>query len=716
MKRGLGVNNISGYKNNNYPFKSKDNNNQFANYLYMQIKNNLNNYKIYKNIYNPKEALKKSSSLYSVNNSKSIPKNQTRNISPQNFNNRNKYHKKLPGYKTSYSQNSVNNKSFDNALKIHGSNSNKSNSNNISNTNKNSKNHTRKNSSNKNKQKSPTFSPFQKGSNKKYTISSNYPHQSSSQKNLTLPFNKKDIKINKNERVKTPLIGNNKKKNYKINSLDNSNHLNNSSFIKESHNLNKNNDLSKSINNMKKSKNSHKNLFERKMMFNNLGQVNKSFQPKNIFEQFKRKNNKKQGNNSVFIGTLIIDEKNCEQDQNNICSNGVANSQTHNSIKTNDTTNSHIINNNSNNNLIGSHVSSNNNNIGITINENTNINLNINCHEINLNLAGIPKKEETPKENIEEKKVEVEKIIEEKPKIFKGKKIKCMHDISKTGLNGDDKKVNQDSYFIFKNFVQGYDNIFMGVCDGHGYYGHEVSGYIKENLPMDLNHMIKTKKLNIQSDNLSPIIKNVFIMENNSLLRNKQIDSDLSGSTCISAIYTPEKLIIANLGDSRCILGKFINNEWVAENLSRDHKPTLPEEAERIKKKGGRIHQMRDDDGSFIGPMRVYMKDKEMPGLAMTRSFGDYYGTTAGTISEPEVTEHVFSQEDKFFLLASDGLFEFIQSQEIIDIIKDYYEKNDIVGCCEYLYKESCRKWLKEEEDVIDDITIIMVFLEDYYE
>ena len=40
-----------------------------------------------------------------------------------------------------------------------------------------------------------------------------------------------------------------------------------------------------------------------------------------------------------------------------------------------------------------------------------------------------------------------------KKKIFKGKKIKCMHDLSKTGLSGDDKKINQDNYFIFKNFV-----------------------------------------------------------------------------------------------------------------------------------------------------------------------------------------------------------------------------------------------------------------------
>ena len=293
------------------------------------------------------------------------------------------------------------------------------------------------------------------------------------------------------------------------------------------------------------------------------------------------------------------------------------------------------------------------------------------------------------------------------------KKIKCMHDLSKTGMSGDEKKVNQDNYFIFKNFGNSFENIYMGVCDGHGLYGHEVSGYIRENLPMDLNHMIKAKKLNLLNDDLSEVIKQTFITENNSLLRNRMIDSNLSGSTCVSVIYTPKKLIIANIGDSRCVLGKLNkNNKWEYENLSRDHKPSLPEEAERIKKKGGRIRPMKDDDGTFVGPLRVYMKDKDMPGLAMTRSFGDYFASTAGTISIPEIGEHLFNEEDKFLILASDGLFEFIDSSEVVKIVKDYYVVNDIVGCCEFLYKESCRRWIQEEEDTIDDITIIVVFFE----
>ena len=285
--------------------------------------------------------------------------------------------------------------------------------------------------------------------------------------------------------------------------------------------------------------------------------------------------------------------------------------------------------------------------------------------------------------------------------------------ISKTGLSGDEKKVNQDRDFIFHNFVSGFDNIFMGVCDGHGFFGHEISEFIKENLPMDLNRIIKSKKLDLNKDDLSKVLIETFKMENESLKRFKQIDSDLSGSTCVSVIYTPQKLIIANLGDSRCVLGTQVKNEWKYINLSRDHKPDIKEEADRIKKKGGRIRPMIDEDGNFVGPMRVYMKDKDMPGLAMTRSFGDNFASIAGTICEPEIKEHILVPEDKFIILASDGLFEFINSEEVGNIVKSYYEKNDIVGCCEYLYKESYRKWLCEEEDTVDDITIILVFFED---
>lgn len=55
----------------------------------------------------------------------------------------------------------------------------------------------------------------------------------------------------------------------------------------------------------------------------------------------------------------------------------------------------------------------------------------------------------------------------------------------------------------------------------------------------------------------------------------------------------------------------------------------------RIKKRGGRIQPFRDEDNEFIGPHRVWLKDEEIPGLAMSRSFGDRVAASVGVIAEP---------------------------------------------------------------------------------
>ena len=702
-----------------YIFNDKKNPN---NYLYVQIHNGLNSNKS-KN-QNSQKSLKKSSSQFSVNKNNHNKSNKNNNY----------------GINKNISPNNVNqNKKSSSVKPIH-----------------NIKSYNKKNNYYKFLLNSSAYDKNNKKSNSLY-------------KDRNMINGKYNIKIDKNgssfintQRSKTPM----------------SNKENNGRIILNYKNKSQNNNGGYHDNKANKPNKSKINLLENKSMRNCNNSI---FQPINIFSQFKKNrgnNNDELIKNTQLLKKFLQDNKqkndidknrsfkisnnfnNKTRNNNNILIENNYNNFSQNIInKTNDTTpinsnnlinsklnnnnNRIIVNNINNSKNINNHISTSNyannvNNNHLVNNNNLNISTSLNNNtSINNNGSIIFDKNDYVKEiNFQVNGISSTK--HGKKRIFKGKKIKCMHDLSKTGLSGDDKKVNQDNYFIFKNFVQGFENIYMGVCDGHGYYGHEVSGYIKENLPMDLNHMIKTKKLNILKDDISSIIKTAFILENKSLLRNKQIDSDLSGSTCVSVIYTPQKLIIANIGDSRCVLGKCIEpdkdeeifsniheesnpkksdiKKWVALNLSRDHKPTIPEEAQRILKTGGRIRQMKDDDGEFIGPLRVYMKEKDMPGLAMTRSFGDYFGSTAGVISEPEVTEYYLKEEDKFMVLASDGLFEFMESQEVVEIIKDYYEKNDIVGCCEYLYKESTIKWLREEEDTIDDITIILVFFEDYFD
>ena len=315
--------------------------------------------------------------------------------------------------------------------------------------------------------------------------------------------------------------------------------------------------------------------------------------------------------------------------------------------------------------------------------------------------------ENKPKnENIENNIIPIKKIE---------KKILKMQSLCKKGFAGPGiKKTNQDNFFIYNNFNNNPNYIYMGVCDGHGMFGQDVSGYLVNTLPQNMN--INLLNLNIpslsteSSEKIFPIITSTFVSTNIEMTEDERVDSSFSGSTCVSLFYTPEKLICANVGDSRCIIGKFDGKNWKSKNLSRDQKPSEQDEYERIINSGGRIESFKDENGNYVGPERVWLKDEDVPGLAMSRSFGDEIAHTVGVITEPEINEYLFAEEDKFIIIASDGLWEFISSDECVGMIKDFYLKNDIESALNYLYKESSKRWIMEEE-VIDDITILMAFL-----
>ena len=304
---------------------------------------------------------------------------------------------------------------------------------------------------------------------------------------------------------------------------------------------------------------------------------------------------------------------------------------------------------------------------------------------------------------------------EKNPKDLAIKEIEKIESLCEKGFLGRDvEKTNQDNFFIYKNFINNPNYIFFGVCDGHGTYGHEVSGYLVYNIPLTINDLFIKNNFKIISDkNISELIsllKNSFIEIDQNISKETNIDTLFSGSTCISLIFTATKLICANVGDSRCIVGKYDERKWFSKNLSSDHKPENKNEKERIIKNGGRIEAYTDENGEYYGPQRVWLKKENVPGLAMSRSFGDFVAHSVGVIAEPEILEYSILEEDKFIILASDGIWEFISNEECVDIVKEYYISKDINGAVNFLYKEASKRWIIKEE-VIDDITLIIIFL-----
>lgn len=144
-------------------------------------------------------------------------------------------------------------------------------------------------------------------------------------------------------------------------------------------------------------------------------------------------------------------------------------------------------------------------------------------------------------------------------------------------------------------------------------------------------------------------------------LVNGQIDISFSGSTATTCFIEGSKIITANSGDSRAIIGsKTGPGTWTTKQLSNDHKPDLEEEATRILEAGGRVepYWIPNEDGSdgeFLGPYRVWLLDEDIPGLAMSRSIGDLVAASVGVQWEPGKLKIVWFQSFLVSLLIHHG-------------------------------------------------------------
>lgn len=257
---------------------------------------------------------------------------------------------------------------------------------------------------------------------------------------------------------------------------------------------------------------------------------------------------------------------------------------------------------------------------------------------------------------------------------------------------------NQDDFFILRVDDWG----IYGVFDGHGPYGHDVSGFVHETLPGLL-----VRDGAFQSDPLKAMVNGYKRVHGlcDQASQKGRFDCSLSGTTCTTIIHRDKNLHCAHVGDSRAILGKKDGGKFVAMNLTEDHKPECPLEKKRIKENGGEVKKL---DGDI--PHRVFLKGKLYPGLAMSRSLGDLVGQSAGVTCVPEVKSYPVEPNFSFFCLCSDGVWEFIQSQEAVDIIAKF-PRQQVQQAAEALAQEAWKRWIQEEGNVVDDITVILVYL-----
>ncbi|KAL9263453.1 kinase and PP2C-like domain-containing protein [Drosera capensis] len=243
----------------------------------------------------------------------------------------------------------------------------------------------------------------------------------------------------------------------------------------------------------------------------------------------------------------------------------------------------------------------------------------------------------------------------------------------------------EDTHFLLPNFSDHQDIHMFGIFDGHR--GSAAAEFSACALP----------KLLQSSSTLSPAeaLFKAFI-ETDAAFRSKLdmlrrsrgfVEKNWHpGCTAIVSLLIKNKLFIANAGDCRAILCR----GGRAFALSRDHVASCIEERDRVTFSGGVVKWQVDT--WRVGDA----------GLQVTRSIGDDDLKPTVT-AEPEITETSLSAEDEYLVMASDGLWDVVSNEEIVNIIRDTVKEPSM--CSKRLATEAAERGSK------DNITVIVVFL-----
>lgn len=244
------------------------------------------------------------------------------------------------------------------------------------------------------------------------------------------------------------------------------------------------------------------------------------------------------------------------------------------------------------------------------------------------------------------------------------------------------KKTLQDRYVLDEPLEE--LGVYFAVLDGHG--GTQVADMAKEKLHKNVLQQMRQRQVQPASrdEKIKTAIKEAFLQTDKEILAlSERKKFELVGSTCVSVILhgnpklgTALRLVVSNLGDSRAVLCR----AGTAVPVSEDHKPTRMDEKKRIERVGGLVLQVR-------GAWRVATSTnpnsmnkaarREYQGLAMTRSFGDmHFKRPIGlAIAEPEVQVISLSDKDLFMVLGTDGVFDVLSNQEVIDLAMRHWRE-----------------------------------------
>ena len=304
--------------------------------------------------------------------------------------------------------------------------------------------------------------------------------------------------------------------------------------------------------------------------------------------------------------------------------------------------------------------------INKTSNQNSNLNSNPNN---NNNQNENEKKKEEKNENLKNESKSEDKIENTK----KEKKLYTDY-YYKEDPNITSREKMEDFHSIIPNLSLNPLISYFGIFDGHN--GDKPALYCMNNF-----HNIILKNLKINNYDIEKsLIDSYQNIDNEISKENYNEESGTTSTTLLIYEKLNEKYFAcANVGDSQCYL---IKKNSVLK-ISKDHKCNDKSEVDRIKKSGGMVF-----NGRVFGT------------LMLTRSIGDREMKNYGVCSIPYVNISKISEDDLYFIIASDGVWDVINEDDIFNICIQGNCSKDI---CEEIIRKSI------DEGTKDNVSCIVV-------
>jgi len=278
----------------------------------------------------------------------------------------------------------------------------------------------------------------------------------------------------------------------------------------------------------------------------------------------------------------------------------------------------------------------------------------------------------------------------------------------------------QDTFTIMPNLDQ--NTHFFAVYDGAGDKGHEVVNKAEATMRSFIERNYKKLQTFKNREEYKTFLREGFISIQNTLESNKlDYQNSKSGACCSCILVSGNMAYVANLGNCRAVLSttKRDGNN-IPVDLSNDHTLESLRERERCLRAGAKISQANPSGKmKVLGPQRVWYND-EGPGITSTRMLGY---NKHGIIAEPEISCFEMRSNDKFIVLGTDGLWDVLSSNEVVEMVNISREKKntseDLVLMARKIWE---REYGQQEYSFIgdnasqkaaDDISVILIYLND---